>query len=140
MSETSRDPKYLLSVIGRQNGAIKKLLAERDELWALLEANGQKLDALTCLQRTYNNPDSSETNRIKAAAAAIGFELPKKATTNLVMVDFRERVRQARLRAPLVEPKIIEHALWRSGGLTPSAFLKSSSASPAWSVPGSPTT
>ena len=68
-----------------------------------------KSDALTCLQRTYNNPDSTETNRIKAAAAAIGFELPKKATTNLVMVDFRERVRQARLRAPLVEPKVIEH-------------------------------
>jgi hypothetical protein len=43
-----------------------------------------KSDALTCLQRTYNNPDSTETNRIKAAAAAIGFELPKKATTNLV--------------------------------------------------------
>ena len=43
-----------------------------------------KSDALTCLQRTYNNPDSTETNPIKAAAAAIGFELPKKATTNLV--------------------------------------------------------
>ena len=87
MSETTHDPKdpdYLLDVIGRQNGAIRKLIAERDELRALLEANGQKLDALTCLQRTYNNPDSTETNRIKAAAAAIGFELPKKATTNLV--------------------------------------------------------
>jgi hypothetical protein len=109
MSETAHDPKYLLGIIGRQNGAIKKLLVERDELRALLEANGQKLDALTCLQRTYNNPQSSETNRIKAASAAIGYELPKKGTTNLVVVDFRERVRQARLKAPLVEPKTIEH-------------------------------
>jgi hypothetical protein len=76
MSER-HDPKQLLDIIDKQNKAIEKLLAERDELRALLETNGQKLDALTCLQRAYNNPQSSETNRIKAAAAAIGFERPK---------------------------------------------------------------
>jgi hypothetical protein len=45
MSEAAHDPKdpdYLLHVIRRQNGAIRKLIAERDELRALLEANGQK--------------------------------------------------------------------------------------------------
>jgi hypothetical protein len=109
MSNTAHDPKVLLDMIDQQNKALEKLLAERDELRALLETNGQRLDALTCLQRTYNNPQANETNRIKAAAAAIGYELPKKGTTNLVVVDFRERVRQARLKAPLVEPKIIEH-------------------------------
>jgi hypothetical protein len=76
----AHDPKYLLSVIGQQNLAIEKLLAERDELRALLEANGQKLDALTCLQRVYNNPKAGETNRIKAAAA-IGFERPKMSVS-----------------------------------------------------------
>ena len=107
------DPQYatenLLSIIDQQNKAIEKLLAERDEARALLEANGQKLDALTCLQRVYNDPQSSEANRIKAAGAAIGYELPKKGTTNLVVVDFRERVRQARLKAPFAEPTVIEH-------------------------------
>jgi hypothetical protein len=54
--------------------------------------------------------DLIETNKVKAAAAAIGYERPRMATTaSLVVVDFRERVRQARLRAPLVEPKVIEH-------------------------------
>ena len=53
----------------------------------------------------YSNHKASETNRLRA----IGYELPKKGTTNLVVVDFRERVRQARLKAPLVEPKTIEH-------------------------------
>jgi hypothetical protein len=46
---------------------------------------------------------------VRPIGAAIGYELPKKGTTNLVVVDFRERVRQARLKAPLVEPKTIEH-------------------------------
>ena len=46
---------------------------------------------------------------VRPIGAAIGYELPKKGTTNLVVIDFRERVRQARLKAPLVEPKTIEH-------------------------------
>jgi hypothetical protein len=67
-------------------------------------------DALTCLQTVYNSSTSSETNKVKAAAGAIGYERPRMATTaSLVVVDFRERVRQARLRAPLAEPKTIEH-------------------------------
>jgi hypothetical protein len=110
MSEIGQrhDPGHLLDIIAEQNGAIEKLIAERDELRAHLEGFGEKLDALTCLQRVYNNPQISEANRIKAAAAAIGFERPKMATTNIVMVDFRERVRQARLKAPYVQTKLIE--------------------------------
>ena len=106
MNDPRLDPKHLLGIIGQQNKAIEKLLAERDEARALLEANGEKLSALTCLQRTYNNPQASEANRIKAAAAAISFELPKVGTTNsLLVVDFRERVRQARLKAPYAQPQ-----------------------------------
>jgi hypothetical protein len=34
-------------------------------------------DAHTCLQAVYNNPATSEANRIKAAAASLPFEKPK---------------------------------------------------------------
>ena len=83
MSETAtqHEPKELLDVIDKQNTMIEKLLVENDELRTLLEANGQKLDALTCLQRVYNNPKAGETNRIKAAAAAVGFEHPKMSVS-----------------------------------------------------------
>jgi hypothetical protein len=63
-------------------------------------------DALTTLQGVYLNPSELAANRIKAAAAAIGYERPKLAATGLVVVDFRERVRQARLKATA---KVIEH-------------------------------
>jgi hypothetical protein len=80
----------------------------RDEIERLLGWINGDSDALTCLQTVYNSSTSSETNKVKAAAAAIGYERPRMATTaSLVVVDFRERVRQARLRAPLVEPKTI---------------------------------
>ena len=93
-------------VIREQMAEIDRLRAEVSNLvgWIM----GDR-DALTTLQAIYNDREASEANRIRAAAAAIPFELPKKATTNLVVVDFRERVRQARLKAPLVEPKVIEH-------------------------------
>ena len=89
-----------------QNMEIDRL---RDEVDRLLSWINGDSDALTCLQAVYNDKDASEGNRIKAASAAIGFERPKMTPTNLVVLDFRERVRQARLKAPLVEPKVIEH-------------------------------
>ena len=95
----------MLDIIDQQNQMIEKLLAENDQF----RASGLELDAPSCLKAVYSNHKASETNRVKAASAAIGYELPKKGTTNLVVVDFRERVRQARLKAPLVEPKTIEH-------------------------------
>jgi hypothetical protein len=63
-------------------------------------------DALTCLQSIYQNPASSEHTKIKAATGALPFERPKLTATGLVVVDFRERVRQARLKA---QAKLIEH-------------------------------
>jgi hypothetical protein len=105
MSETAHDPKHLLEIIDKQNQMIEQLLAENDQF----RASGLELDAHSCLKAVYTNQKASETTRVKAAAAAIPYELPKKGSTNLVVVDFRERVRQARLKAPLVEPKTIEH-------------------------------
>ena len=91
-------------VVREQMAEIDRLRTELSNLvdWVM----GDK-DALTCLQAIYNNATTSEANRVRAAAAAIGFERPKlTATANLVVVDFRERVRQARLKATA---KLIEH-------------------------------
>lgn len=94
-------------VMREQMTEIDRLRAEIDRLLGWI--NGD-VDALTTLQGVYLDPDESAGNKIKAAAAAIGYERPKMmGATNLVVVDFRERVRQARLKAPLVEPKTIEH-------------------------------
>ena len=81
----------------------------RAEVSMLLDWIMGDRDALTCLQATYNSTTASETNKIRATAAAIGYERPKMVSTSLVVVDFRERVRQARLKAAFVEPKTIEH-------------------------------
>jgi hypothetical protein len=84
---------------------INQLRAEIDRLLSWINGDA---DALTTLQGVYLDPEESPGNKIKAAAAAIGYERPKVATTtNLLVVDFRERVRQARLKAS--EPKVIEH-------------------------------
>jgi len=87
------------------------LRAEVDKLRAevlsrlLAWINGDA-DALTALQAIYLDPNETSVNRVKAAASAIGFERPKLAATGLVVIDFRERVRQARLKATM---KTIEH-------------------------------
>ena len=87
-------------VIRLQMTEIDKLRAENKALVDWIQGDS---DALTCLQTIYNSSTTSETNKVKAAAAAIGYERPKMmGATNLVVVDFRERVRQARL-------KVIEH-------------------------------
>jgi hypothetical protein len=94
-------------VIREQMKEIDRLRIENQALVDWIQGDS---DALTCLQTIYNSSSASEANKVKAAAAAIGYERPKMmATANLVVVDFRERVRQARLKAPLVEPKTIEH-------------------------------
>jgi hypothetical protein len=93
--------------------AFRAELAEaKRELSTLVDWVMGDADALTTLQRVYLNPDEPAANRIKAAAAAIGYEKPKLAATATVVVDFAERVRQARLKSLaklLAEPKVIEH-------------------------------
>jgi hypothetical protein len=100
--------------VGRLEFTVRLQMQEIDRLRAELAnlvewITGEK-DALTALQAIYNDAAISESIRVKAAAAAIGFERAKVATTpSVVVIDFRERVRQARLKAPLVEQKTIEH-------------------------------
>lgn len=45
------------------------------------ESSDGDVDALTTLQGLYLNPDEPAGNRIKAAAAAIGYEQPKLTAT-----------------------------------------------------------
>jgi hypothetical protein len=81
----------------------EKLRAENKQLlnWIMGES-----DALSCLQAIYQNPESSEHTRIKAAAGALPFERPKLSASIGVVMDFRERVRAARLKATA---KLLEH-------------------------------
>ena len=113
MSKTATLDEYekalhrMLNENDAQRAEIAKL---KEQLSTLVDwIMGDAADALTTLQAVYLNADEPAGNRIKAAAAAIGYERPKLAATSLVVVDFRERVRQARLKAPLAEPKTIEH-------------------------------
>jgi type II secretory pathway component PulM len=74
----------------------------KGQLSTLVDWINGDADALTTLQSVYLSADEPAANRIKAAAAAIGYERPKLTATANVIVDFR----QARLKAPL---KTIEH-------------------------------
>jgi hypothetical protein len=90
-----------------RNEALQAELSNvKKELSTLIDWVMGDADALTVLQKLYLSPDEPAANRIKAAAAAIQFERAKPASASLVMVDFRERVRHARLRA---DAKLIEH-------------------------------
>jgi hypothetical protein len=102
MSPTLDDYEKALHQMLDENQAL------RAELRTLVDWINGDQDALTTLQGLYLNPDEPASNRIRAAAAAIGYERPKlSASANLLFVDFRERVRQARLKAPLA--RTIEH-------------------------------
>ena len=75
-----------------------ELAALRAENRRLLDwIMGEGPDALLALQRVYSDPKTNENNVIKAAASALPFERGKPAQV-VVQVDFRERVRNARLR------------------------------------------
>jgi hypothetical protein len=92
------DPKYLLGVIAEQNEVLEQVIAERDDLRQHLEnlAPGAP-DALACLRRVYNDPKMKEAERVKAAAAAIGFERSKPASASVV-IDWKEYTRSMRMK------------------------------------------
>ena len=71
--------------IARLEYVVREQMAEisrqRDEIDRLLGLINGDTDALTTLQGIYLDPEESAGNKIKAAAAAIGYERPKMATT-----------------------------------------------------------
>jgi hypothetical protein len=64
----------LREVIAKQRMEIDHLVA-----WA-----SNDLDALMALQAIYRNPNTPEGNRLKAAAAALGYERPKPPSLSVV--------------------------------------------------------
>ena len=103
------DGKQLLDrceyTIRLQMAEIDRLRAENKQLVDWI--NGDT-DALTCLQRVYNDPKASEANRIKAAASALPFERPKLTVSVQVGPSLLgQRLDQARMKT--IEPKLIEH-------------------------------
>jgi hypothetical protein len=93
-------------VIKLQMTEIDKLRAEVQRLvdWIMGDT-----DALTTLQSVYQNPASSEANRVKAAGAAIAYERPKLTVQLRVgPAVLGERLDQAR-PMKTIEPKVIDH-------------------------------
>jgi hypothetical protein len=100
--------------IRHQQEEIARLRAElehRDEELTQLLAwiNGDS-DALTVLQRTYMDPRTSTSDRIKACGAAIGYErykvtLAVSARSSDVLGDCLDAARALKT----VNPKVIEH-------------------------------
>ena len=91
----------LLYVLDLQRAKIDELESENTALKNAI-ANGG--DALACLQRTYLDPLTTPANKIKAAAAAIGYERPKMSLNVRIGPGILgARLEQARA------PKVIEH-------------------------------
>src|SRR6516165_3382209 len=82
-----------------------------DENKRLIQWINGESDALTCLQAVYNNPASSEGNRIKAAASALPFERPKLSVSVSVRGSavLGERLDQAKGMKTINPPRVIDH-------------------------------
>jgi hypothetical protein len=70
-----------MAEIDRQRAVIARQQMEIDHLvaWAASDR-----DALMTLQAIYRNPNTPEGNRLKAASAALGFELAKPPSLSVV--------------------------------------------------------
>jgi hypothetical protein len=96
-----------------QQDEIARLRAElerrNEELTQLLAWINGDSDALTILQRTYMDPRTSTSDRIKACGAAIGYERYKLSMQLRVGPSvLGERLAQPRT-IKAAEPKTIEH-------------------------------
>jgi hypothetical protein len=94
-------------VIRKQMDVIKQQRAEIDRLVSWI--NGDR-DALTCLQAVYNDPATSDGNRIKAAAAAVAYERPKVTVSVRVAgpAVLGDRLDGARTMKVINPPEVIE--------------------------------
>jgi hypothetical protein len=110
--DAQTDPRQY---IDRLEYALRAQMAKIDELRAenkrLVDWIMGDADALTCLQAVYNNPASSEGNRIKAAAASLPFERPKLSVSVSVRGSavLGERLDQAKGMKTINPPRVIDH-------------------------------
>jgi hypothetical protein len=98
--------KYQMQEIDR----LRAELERRDaELSQLLEWINGDTDALVCLQRTYMDPHTPTSDRIKAAASAIAYERAKLAVSVRVgPALLGQRLDQTGMKT-INSPKVIEH-------------------------------
>jgi hypothetical protein len=90
---------------------IKLLTAKLEETAAELERVRAESDAHSTLQSIYRNPASSESNRIKAAQAALTVEKPRlamtayagKDVTDEVIIPLADLIRRRRARVKALE-------------------------------------
>jgi hypothetical protein len=99
--------------IERLEYAVREQAVEVDRLrienQALLNWITGDKDALTCLQAIYNSSTASEPNKVRAAAAAIGYERPRMSiSVQIGPALLGERLDRGR-PMKTVEPLTIEH-------------------------------
>ena len=99
-----------LHIMLDENDALRAELAQlRAEVKRLVDWINGDSDALTTLQRTYLDPKTTTTDRIKAAGAAIAYERTKLSVqVHVGPALLGERLDQARTMKT-IEPKVIEH-------------------------------
>jgi len=93
--------------IARLRGVVERQDEELKQLLAWIDGDS---DALVVLQRTYMDPRISTSDRIKACAAAVGYEryklsLAVSARSSDVLADCLDAARTLKT----IQPKIIEH-------------------------------
>jgi hypothetical protein len=95
-------------VIELQMAEIAKLRSENKQLLDWILGN---TDALTCLQAIYQNPESSEYSKIKAATGALPFERPKLSVAVSVRGSdvLGECLDAAKAMKTINPPKTIDH-------------------------------
>ena len=95
-------------VIELQMAEIAKLRTENKRLLDWILGN---TDALTCLQNVYQNPESSEYSKIKAATGALPFERPKLSVAVSVRGSdvLGECFYAAKAMKTINPPKTIDH-------------------------------
>ena len=97
--------KYQMQEIDRLRAELER---RDDELNRLIEWINGDADALATLQRTYMDPKTSTSDRIKAAGAAIAYERPKiSVQVQIGPAVLGQRLDQARMKT--IDAKVIEH-------------------------------
>jgi len=93
-----------------ENDALRAELAQlRTENQRLIDWIMGEADALTTLQRTYLDPKTLTSDRIKAAGAAIAYERPKLSVQLHVGPALLGDRLDAAKAMKTIDPKVIEH-------------------------------